>query len=254
MPTAVAGATDPASALQTYINAQQKALANDKTSSAASTSGSVTGVTGDFNTFLKILTTQLQNQDPLAATDPNQFTQELVQFSGIEQQINTNKKLDQLISAANPNGITPLLGYMGQYVEAPANGRMEVQNGTARFAYNLPAFAQKTTVEILDGKGNTVTSFAGPATAGLNRLNWDGKDASGNAVIDGTYAIKVTATDANGKAIEVSDIRLIGRVTSVQTDADGKATLSVGNTALKDADISAVFGAAAGQTQTGASG
>ncbi len=244
MTTAVAGATDSSALLQNYISSQQKAAAasNSKTSSA---SNSISGVTGDFNTFLKILTTQLQNQDPTAATDPNEFTRELVQFSGIEQQISTNNKLDTLISAANPNGITPLLGYMGQYVEAPAKGKLVVQNGTSQFAYTLPSTAKSVVIEVKDSDGNTVATMNGLTKAGLSRFSWDGKDNSGNAVADGTYSLKLTATDANGKTLDVSDIRLIGRVTSVQTESDGTSSLSVGSVLLKDTDITAVFNASA---------
>ena len=95
------------------------------------------GVTGNFNTFLKILTTQLQNQDPTSPMDTNQFTQELVEFSGVEQQLNTNSLLQQLVTASGAGGVKSLLGYVGQFVEAPANNQLLIQGGQADLSYTL---------------------------------------------------------------------------------------------------------------------
>lgn len=252
----VASSVSNSTLIQNYINSQtaaQKAAASSSTSSstgstASSTATSISDITGDFNTFLKILTTQLQNQDPTDATDPNQFTQELVQFSGVEQQIDTNAKLDTLISASNPNGITPLLNYVGKYVEAPiTNNDIVVQNGTSQFAYNLPSTASSATITISDSSGNTVATMNGPTTAGLNRISWNGTESDGSTQApDGTYTMKLAATDSSGKSMSVTDIRMIGQVTGIQTDSNQNSTLSIGGVSVKDTAIDAVFNSATG--------
>jgi len=83
--------------------------------------------------------------------------------------------------------------------------------------------------------------MSGPKTEGLNRLTWDGTTDSGQKATDGVYGITISATDAYGKAINITDTRLIGQVTGVQTDSNKASTLSLGNVSVKDTDIDAVF-------------
>lgn len=227
--------------LQSYITSQKETAANAAATTKATNATSISSVTGNFNTFLKILTTQLKNQDPTAATDPNQFTQELVQFSGIEQQINTNSKLDQLISAANPNGITPLLSYIGKTIEASANDQIVVQGGKANCSYTLAGAAQAVTLSVVNSAGKTVATMNGSVLNGVNRIAWNGKQADGTAAPDGVYTLKVDAKDATGKAIKVSDIDLIGAVTGIQTESDGTTTLAIGGAHVKAANVKNVF-------------
>lgn len=244
--------------LQQYI-ASQQALTGTSTSSStvnsstsSDTETSISKVTGNFNTFLKILTTQLQNQDPTSATDPNQFTQELVEFSGIEQQINTNSKLDKLISVMSPNGITPLLGYIGKTVEASADGKIAVQNGYAGFSYTLAGTAQTTALSVVNSDGKTVATMTGSGNSGVNRGAWNGQLADGTKAADGTYTLKITATDANGKDVAVSNINLIGSVTGIQTNSDNTTTLSIGDLGVDATKINHVYSgvSTASQQQT----
>lgn len=237
-------ATANSAILNNYI-ANQKAVAASSSTTSSSASTSISSVTGDFNTFLKILIAQLQNQDPTNATDPNQFTQELVQFSAVEQQLNTNSKLDSILETINSNGLTPLLSYVGKYVETSTSNKLVVQDGTAQFAYSLPSSATSVSIEISDSNGDKVATLTGATESGLNRVTWNGLDGSGNQVSDGTYTMKITAKDTDGKALEVSDMRLIGRVTSVQTNSNGAATLYIGeDVSVADTAIDAVFNAA----------
>lgn len=232
------------SILTNYIANQNASSGTSATKTSSNSSDtSLSSVTGDFNTFLKILITQLQNQDPTNATDPNQFTQELVQFSAVEQQINTNGKLDDILQAINSNGLTPLLSYVGKYIETSTSDKLVVQGGSAQFAYTLPSEATSVSVTITNEDGDEVARLVGATESGLNRVTWDALDGEGNTVSDGTYKMKITAKDSNGKALDVSDIRLIGRVTSVQTDDDGTATLHVGDVSVADTDVDAVFNA-----------
>ncbi len=238
--SAIAG-SDSSVLLQGYIDQLKTQTAEAKANAANNTSTSLSKVTGDFNTFLKILTTQLQNQDPLNATDTNQFTQELVQFSGVEQQINTNAKLDLLIKAFNSNGITPYLNYVGKTVEVPANGELVVQGGVANFTYTLPYAAQNVTITVTDSVGNAIATMGGPKAAGVNRVSWDGIDSFGAQRADGAYKLRIVATDATGKAIGTSGVNVIALVSSVQTDSDGMTTLSLGAKSVQPTDITAVY-------------
>ena len=246
--------TDTNGILQSYIASQKEAATNAAATAKASTATSISSVTGNFNTFLKILTTQLKNQDPTAATDPNQYTQELVQFSGIEQQINTNSKLDQLISAANPNGITPLLGYVGKTIEASANDQIVVQSGTANCSYTLAGAAQNVTLSVVNSAGKTVASMSGSVLNGVNRIAWNGKQSDGTIAPDGVYTLKVDAKDATGKPVKVSNIDLIGAVTGIQTESDGTTTVTIGGVHVKASDIKNVYAGITAQPAPAATG
>ncbi len=240
--TAAIAGTDNAALLNSYIDQLKTQTAAAKAKAASTTSStSLSKVTGDFNTFLKILTTQLQNQDPMNATDTNQFTQELVQFSGVEQQINTNAKLDTLIKAFNSNGITPYLNYVGKTVEVPADGELVLQGGAANFTYTLPYAAQNVAITVTDSSGNTLASMSGPKTSGVNRVSWDGVKYNGAQLPDGVYKLKIVATDGNGKAMTTSNVNVIAQVSSIQTDSDGMTTLSLGRKEIQPTDIKAVY-------------
>ncbi len=243
--------TSSSSLIQNYINTHQTSTSSTSSSSSSSSSSSTSAsgmLSANMNTFLKILTTQLQNQDPTEATNTDQFTQELVQFAQVEQQIQTNDKLDDLITIQSPNGVTPLLNYVGKTVEADADGKFEVQGGYGEFSYTLGSAAQTVSLTIKNSAGKTVATASGLTTKGSHKIAWQAADSSGNALDDGTYSVAVTAKDSNGKEITVSDINMIGVVTSIQTDSDGTTTLSMGDTSIAASKIKAVY-----YTNTGSS-
>lgn len=231
---------DNSAILQSYLDKQKAALAAEKANDAKSNSSG--SITGDFNTFLKILTTQLQNQDPLNAQDTNEFTQELVQFSQVEQQINMNSKLDQLVSLSKPKGVTSLLDYVGKYVESGAGGNLLVQDGRANLAYNVSDSFSRVTFDVKDSKGITLASFNGPNTPGEQTVTWDGKLANGTQLKDGTYEVTMTGYKADGTKADLGNsLRLIAKVDAIQTNADGSASLGLGDLALNDSDVRRVY-------------
>src|SRR5258708_18015064 len=99
----------------------------------------------NFNTFLSLLTTQLKNQDPLSPLDSNQFTQQLVQMTGVEQQLNTNDLLKQLVSNTS-GGVATAVSLIGKDVKAVSD-TANVSGGKAQWTYHLPTAAQSVKVE-----------------------------------------------------------------------------------------------------------
>jgi flagellar basal-body rod modification protein FlgD len=261
--TSPAAATSTNSIMNTYLQQQAKNVAADQAAAASganSTSSnslanatSATTIGSNFNTFIKILTTQLQHQDPTNATDPNQFTQELVQFAGVEQQLNTNNDLQSLINLQkNSGGTAASLGYMGQYVESTVSnsdgsasgGGLALQSGASEFGYTLPSAASSVTITVKDSTGNTVATMSGPTTASTNYVSWNGQDSSGNQLADGAYTFSVSATDSSGKAITPSDFRTLGKVTGVTSNSDGSTNLALGIGDVKTSTIDAIYGTA----------
>lgn len=227
--------------LNSYI--QKQNAANSTTSGTSSSSkSSYADVTSDFNTFLNILTAQLKNQDPTEPMDASQFTQQLVQYSQVEQQIGTNDKLDQIYKALNSNNLTPLLSYVNQYVESTADGQISVQGGKAMMAFTLPEKAVSTQILIQDKTtGKTVATIDGPTAKGLNRVAWDGTTDTGTQAADGVYKYTLTAKDSSGKTITVDDQRVIGKITALETQSDGTVVLKAGDLEIKDTNIKSVF-------------
>ena len=130
------------------------------TSGTGSTSTAMQQLSGNMNTFLTLLTTQLQNQDPLSPMDSTQFTQQLVEYSQVEQQINTNSNLQNLISLQQAGAGAAAVGYLGKNVTV-TNGNAALTNGSATWNYNLPAAAATTTLTVTDATGKTVYTGSG---------------------------------------------------------------------------------------------
>jgi len=200
-------------------------------SGSSSTSGTALDratIAGNFDTFLQLLTTQLQNQNPLDPLDTNQFTQQLVEFSGVEQQLKTNDFLSSLVQANANTTNSNAVGYIGKTVTADGV-RAELANNKAQWNFTIPDQAN-VTVNIKDANGNTVYTESGGMQAGSGIFTWDGKDNQGNVQSPGTYSISMQAVSPEGKSVNIST-----QSTGVVTGVDFTGTepvLLVGNSRL----------------------
>jgi flagellar basal-body rod modification protein FlgD len=186
-----------------------------------------TKLTQDYTTFLKLLTTQLQNQDPLEPMDSAQFTQQLVQYSAVEQQISSNKKLDSLISLQNNNSAGSALGYLGKEVEISGNG-MNVTGNGGKFSYEMVSKPDTISITVKDSQGQPVRTFTPKPADGKQIVTWDGKDDYGNVKPNGTYTFDVTATSKDGSKVTSKTISTYNIVDGVESGANG-AQITMGN-------------------------
>jgi flagellar basal-body rod modification protein FlgD len=194
-------------------------------------------LSSNFSTFLTLLTTQLKNQDPTSPMDSNEFTQQLVMYSQVEQQIDTNDSLKTLISQGTSNAASMTTGYLGKKVSV-TNGQASLTNGSATWTYNLKATAATTQLSITNANGVTVYTGTGDTASGNNTFTWDGKDINGNQLPDGAYKLTVTAADSAGNTV-TSSVASAGTVT--QIDMTGPTPqLIVGNMEIGLGDIAAV--------------
>ncbi|HKP79928.1 MAG TPA: flagellar hook assembly protein FlgD [Phenylobacterium sp.] len=196
---------------------------------AASGAGAASGtgrarLAENFDTFLTLLTTQLKNQDPLSPMDSTQFTQQLVQMTGVEQQLLTNDLLEKLVSNTG-TGVATAVSLIGKEVRANSDAAA-LKGGKAEWTYNLDRAASDVKLEILDSKGRLVRTIAPTDnTAGEHKLTWDGKGQEGSDLPDGTYTLKITATDGEGSKV-TSSVYADGLVTGVE-QKDGSTFITL---------------------------
>jgi len=196
---------------------------------AANGNSSLASLANNFDTFLTLLTKQLQYQDPLSPMDSTQFTQQLVGFSTVEQAIASNRKLDQLVSLQTGNQAAAAVSYLGTTIAADSD-RLSLINGHADMTYTLPKAAASAQIVILDAGGKPVRGFAAETTMGQHGFTWNGTDNSGVPLPDGVYQMQVSAFDGDEKPIKVTT-GTVGKVTGVEV-RDGKVFLDIGTLEL----------------------
>jgi flagellar basal-body rod modification protein FlgD len=227
---------DQAAAAAAAVAAANKA--NGLADKAAQTANG--SINADFNFFLKMLTTQLTNQDPTAPMDTSQMTQQIATFSGVEQQVQTNSKLDALVASnsatVQAGQLASASNYIGREVETQgASG--QVYGGQGAFSYILPSEAKTVAITIKDAKGNIVFEGNGTTAKGRNTLLWDGHDSDNDVQQpDGVYSISVVAKDAAGKAI-TAETRSVWYVSGFEKDSDGTVELNVADQTVKLDDV-----------------
>jgi flagellar basal-body rod modification protein FlgD len=209
----------------------------DSTSASAASQVASSKLAENFDTFLTLLVAQLQNQDPLEPTDTKEFVQQLVQFSEVEQQIDTNASLEKMLEFQTVGQAASAINYLGSTVEADGNV-VPLQNGKAEFSFTLPEQADATLVVISDSSGTVVHSAAGATDIGKHNFVWDGLDSNGNPLPEGSYTVTVTARDADSELIE-APTSVFGKVTGIESTDDG-ALLVLGGVHIPLNDVVAV--------------
>lgn len=176
----------------------------------------------DFETFLKLLTTQLQNQDPSKPIDSTEFVAQLASFSSVEQQINMNNKLDKLISTMSSEVTSDLAQWLGKDVKSDA--KSDFSGKPIDVYYSKPDEATRSDLVIHADDGSVVKRL--PVDATKSHIEWDGTDEFQNAAPNGTYAFSLENFDGNQYLSK----------TPVETFS------TVVETRLVDGDVSLVFG------------
>jgi flagellar basal-body rod modification protein FlgD len=205
-------ATSVLSATTSAITATPTTSATNASSSSDSQTNLNNQIAGNFTTFLQLLTTQLQNQNPLDPLDTNQFTQQLVQFAGVEQQINMNTQLKTMVTLQQTAQATQALNFVGATVEV-SGSNAQMSNHQAQWTYN-PTSPATATFSISNASGQTVFTQTGVVQPGAQQFTWNGVDNNGQQWPDGNYTLTITATGANGQSVGVPT-QIIGVVSSV---------------------------------------
>jgi flagellar basal-body rod modification protein FlgD len=174
-------------------------------SSSASSASAASAPTLGADDFLKLLMAQMQNQDPLQPTDSTQFVTQLAQFSQVQQSVAQSTTLGTISTQLQGMSNSNASDLIGKTVTVQGNGLQ--WNGTFATSANvtLGGAAQQVNVSIQDSQGNVVrTMQLGAEPAGTLPITWDGKNNSAQPALSGSYSMTVTASDANGQSVNVS--------------------------------------------------
>jgi flagellar basal-body rod modification protein FlgD len=170
--------------------------------------------------FLKILLTQMQNQNPTDPMDTKEFTGQLAQFSSLEQQITTNSKLDQLVESIGANASTAAFGYIGQTAELGSN-LTSLENNAADWKYALNGNADKINIKIKDEQGRVVFEKSDrniqAGTYSLNALKSDFTYPVENGQV---LKLEITATNQQGAKVRTETSTSV-KVDGVESGPDG---------------------------------
>ncbi len=214
-------ATQPASAAATTATSGSNALGS---------------LAGNFTDFLSMLMTQLKNQDPTSPMDANKFTTELVQFSGVEQQINTNSSLTQLIQLTQSQQVLQSASIVGHRVSVTSD-KLSLQNGVAGVAFTAPV-AEPVNISVTDSSGAVIAQPQVSANQGSNQWSWNGQNAVGGKMPDGVYNVAVTSA-ASGQTATAVPFTVIGTATGI-TQSGTTLNLQMGSLTTPFANVTAV--------------
>jgi flagellar basal-body rod modification protein FlgD len=197
-------------------------------------------------TFLRLLTTQLKNQDPLAPTDTTQMTSQITQMTGVEQQLVTNDLLAALVGMSTGGGISEGVNLMGKQVTAETE-KSVLKNGEATWSYTQSRSATGVKIEVVDKFDKVIaTILPDDMSSGDHTFKWDGKSADGTKQPEGgAYTIKVTATDAAGTKIPTTAKGRIDGVVTKVTNESGVNMVWIGDTKVPLDSVIGVTNAAA---------
>ncbi len=206
----------------------------DPTMSAAGTSASSAPEGSNAmgkDSFLTLLVTQLQNQDPLSPMEGSEFTAQLAQFSSLEQLQNVNDNLAYLQMFQASINSSQAVSLIGKEIEAAGNSIQLTEGNSSVLSYKLGENANTVTIKIYDSNNSLVKTIdIGSQDEGSQNITWDGTDRQGNKLSSGEYTFTVSASDVNGNSVEAAT-RVTGKVTGV-TFQEGVTYVQIGDSKI----------------------
>ncbi len=206
-----------------------------KTGTSSKTSG--TTLNNNFDMFMSLLTTQLKNQDPTNPMSATEFTQQLTQYSGIEQAIKTNSLLETLINQQTSGGSLSAIGFLGTTVTTKGNSASLQAGGSASWSVTSSG-AGTALVKVSDADGKLVRSFDAGVNEGTQKITWDGKNDQGTPMASGSYTISVNGKNSAGTALTIGT-GMTGTVSGIDFTGT-EPTLTVGGEQIKLSQVAKV--------------
>jgi flagellar basal-body rod modification protein FlgD len=210
-------------------------IVNSVAGTAATSSKSTSALGRNFNSFVNILAAQIRNQDPLAPMDTHQFTNQLVQFTQVEEMMALKESFGAIsaqMSEANLMSAGQLVGKDITF-KSPT---VRLENGSADIFFSASPGVASVTATIKRNDGSVVRSLRSAASGGEGRLNWDGLDDRGRGLAEGAYNVEIQGRDTSGNPVAVT-ANARAKVTSVSRSGDGAISLSTSAGSVKFGDV-----------------
>lgn len=201
---------------------------------AAQSGDTGTNITADFNTFLTMLTAQMENQDPLNPVESSDFAVQLATFSGVEQQVQTNDLLRAMGAADTLGGLSQHAGWVG--MEARSSGPVQVSGAPVELHYDMPLDAVSADIVVRDGSGLELRRLA---VTGPGPMVWDGAGASGRALPGGAYDVTLESRDSGG-VVSTAPVSSFSRVAELRAEAEGAIAILDNGTRVPVSEITAL--------------
>lgn len=190
---------------------------------------------GDFETFLRMLTTQLKNQDPLNPMEGSEFAVQLATFSGVEQQTYTNKLLEQMAGQTGSGALMPLSNWIGK--EARTTAPVQFRDRPLTLEVNPKPEADSVILVTKDSFGRDILrEEIGP---GKGQVEWFGRDAQGNKLRDGTYSFQIESW-SKGTQIGTDPAPSFARVTGAESTPQGAKLILAGGSTILASEVEAI--------------
>ncbi len=191
---------------------------------------------GDFQMFLKMMTAQIQNQDPLNPMDASDYAVQLATFSGVEQQVKTNELLTALMGQMGVTALGQYAGWVGMDAKTTAPVGY---SGAPLTLYPAPAVdAARTVLVAYDARNHEVLRQEIPVSA--DPILWTGQTQNGGQVLNGAYSFRLESLDAAGKVIATDNVSAFGRITEVRQSATGPQLVLAGGATIAPAEVKAL--------------
>ena len=213
----------------------QAGFQSSNSAQSSNASNAAAKLSSDFETFLKMMTTQLENQDPLNPVESEDFAVQLATFSGVEQQVRTNQLLENLAGGLGTTGLAQLAGWVG--MEARVAAPVAFTGAPIDLAVNTAPGADAAQLVVLDAAGNEVSREEVPL--GQETIAWAGIGPTGAPLAEGDYTLRL-ASYSLGELLEVTEVSHYARISEARLGLNGVELVIDGGTIVPSEDVTAL--------------
>jgi len=193
-------------------------------------------VSADFDTFLKMMTTQMKNQDPLKPIDSSDYAVQLATFSGVEQQTKTNQLLEGLTSQFGVLGMAQLAAWVGQ--EARATAPVYLGDDPVTISYQPKPQADRAVLVVKNAQDKVVSREDVSLEGGT--YQWLGSDATGNPLPNGIYTLSLESYSAEQQLGDATAVESYAKILEARGGTNGPTLVLAGGVEVKATDITAL--------------
>lgn len=217
------------------ILTQNNSLANQRQAAQSPSTADGDALSSDFETFLLMLTTQMQNQDPLNPIESQDFAVQLATFSGVEQQVRTNELLESLSGGMGRSGLAELASWIGK--EARVSAPVEFDGSPVTISVKPEPGASSTVLTVLDGSNRVVARE--PVPAGIDTLEWAGVGADGRPLQAGSYTLQLDSYSGE-ELVATSEVSHYTTITEARLGGEGPEVVLAGGSVVPTSAITAL--------------